>query len=164
MAIRPGKGCPPVTQFGASGLQGPLGRSNLGFECRIHMVSSPHSASPPCRFATAGYPIIPPCKDRRAAAAAPSATTPPGSSTGVGMRPRPEIEREFNFLRYRNLSGSLGCTVPGHPRCAAKGGRFCAIYLANYLPSPICHPSYIICCKAFAFCAWCDGGTLCTPS
>ena len=89
---------------------------------------------------------IPPCKDRRAAAAAP--TTPPGSLTGVGMRPRPEIEREFNCRRHRNLSGSLGCTVPGHPRCASlcrKRRSLCAIHLANYLhlPSAIYLPPII---------------------
>lgn len=95
-------------------------------------------ASPPCRFATAGYPAT-------QGSTGCSGCTHDPSLTGMGMRPRPEIERELNLLRYRNMLGSLGCTVPGHLRCAAKGGRFVrstapTIY---HLPSTIYLPPII---------------------
>lgn len=117
MAILPGKGYPVVTQFGESGLQGSLERSNQG-----GWMPHTHGVIPRTRLqplADLRPQAIPPRKDRRAAAAAP--TTP--SLTGWACDHALKLKDNSNLPLYRNVSGSQGCTATGHPVCAAKRGR-----------------------------------------
>lgn len=121
-------------------------KGTKGLDAAYTWRHPPHSASPPCRFATAGYPAT-------EGSTGSSGFTHDPSFTGWACDHAPKLEE--NTIFYIGICRAAGLHSDG-PRSLCRTRRLlCAISPAPtiyHLPST-CHLSYIICCAAFAFCA-----------